>query len=379
MSTEAKEYYRAYAQVDLEAIRHNIREARKNVKPGTKVMAIIKADAYGHGAIKVAKALRNLVDAYGVAIIEEAIELRQAGLEKMILILGYTGEERYEELVQYNISQTVYEYAMAKKLSDIAMKMGKKARVHIKVDTGMGRIGFAPTQEGAKEVKKISELPGIEIEGCFTHFARADETTIEPAREPFSKYMQFVDMLESKGIQIPIKHVCNSASIIGFSEANLDMVRSGITTYGIYPSHEVSKEKMILKPAMELKCHISYVKEVPENTPISYGGTYVTKRPTRVATVPLGYADGMKRDLSNKFSVLVHGEYAPILGRVCMDQFMIDVTDIKDVNEGDIVTIFGKDGDKVISVDEIAERAHSFSYEFLCSVTSRVPRKYINE
>ena len=379
MSTEAKEYYRAYAQVDLEAIRHNIREARKNVKLGTKVMAIIKADAYGHGAIKVAKALRNLVDAYGVAIIEEAIELRQAGLEKMILILGYTGEERYEELVQYNISQTVYEYAMAKKLSDIAMKMGKKARVHIKVDTGMGRIGFAPTQEGAKEVKKISELPGIEIEGCFTHFARADETTIEPAREPFSKYMQFVDMLESKGIQIPIKHVCNSASIIGFSEANLDMVRSGITTYGIYPSHEVSKEKMILKPAMELKCHISYVKEVPENTPISYGGTYVTKRPTRVATVPLGYADGMKRDLSNKFSVLVHGEYAPILGRVCMDQFMIDVTDIKDVNEGDIVTIFGKDGDKVISVDEIAERAHSFSYEFLCSVTSRVPRKYINE
>lgn len=379
MSTEAKEYYRAYAQVDLEAIRHNIREARKNVKPGTKVMAIIKADAYGHGAIKVAKALRNLVDAYGVAIIEEAIELRQAGLEKMILILGYTGEERYEELVQYNISQTVYEYAMAKKLSDIAMKMGKKARVHIKVDTGMGRIGFAPTQESAKEVKKISELPGIEIEGCFTHFARADETTIEPAREPFSKYMQFVDMLESKGIQIPIKHVCNSASIIGFSEANLDMVRSGITTYGIYPSHEVSKEKMILKPAMELKCHISYVKEVPENTPISYGGTYVTKRPTRVATVPLGYADGMKRDLSNKFSVLVHGEYAPILGRVCMDQFMIDVTDIKDVNEGDIVTIFGKDGDKVISVDEIAERAHSFSYEFLCSVTSRVPRKYINE
>lgn len=379
MSTEAKEYYRAYAQVDLEAIRHNIREARKNVKLGTKVMAIIKADAYGHGAIKVAKALGNLVDAYGVAIIEEAIELRQAGLEKMILILGYTGEERYEELVQYNISQTVYEYAMAKKLSDIAMKMGKKARVHIKVDTGMGRIGFAPTQESAKEVKKISELPGIEIEGCFTHFARADETTIEPAREPFSKYMQFVDMLESKGIQIPIKHVCNSASIIGFSEANLDMVRSGITTYGIYPSHEVSKEKMILKPAMELKCHISYVKEVPENTPISYGGTYVTKRPTRVATVPLGYADGMKRDLSNKFSVLVHGEYAPILGRVCMDQFMIDVTDIKDVNEGDIVTIFGKDGDKVISVDEIAERAHSFSYEFLCSVTSRVPRKYINE
>ena len=218
MSTEAKEYYRAYAQVDLEAIRHNIREARKNVKPGTKVMAIIKADAYGHGAIKVAKALRNLVDAYGVAIIEEAIELRQAGLEKMILILGYTGEERYEELVQYNISQTVYEYAMAKKLSDIAMKMGKKARVHIKVDTGMGRIGFAPTQESAKEVKKISELPGIEIEGCFTHFARADETTIEPAREPFSKYMQFVDMLESKGIQIPIKHVCNSASIIGFQK-----------------------------------------------------------------------------------------------------------------------------------------------------------------
>ena len=237
-----KQFNRTYAEVNLDAIRHNIDEVHKNIKEGTKVMAIVKANAYGHGAVQVAKALYDQVDAYGVAMIEEAIELRKAGIDKLILILGYTGEESYEDLVEYQISQTVYTWEMAEKLSETALKLGKKAKIHIKVDTGMSRIGFIPCEESLDTVEKISKLPGLEVEGIFTHFARADEKTIEPAREPFRKYMAFVEELEKRGVKIPIHHVSNSASIIGFSEANLDMVRSGITTYGLYPSNEVAKD-----------------------------------------------------------------------------------------------------------------------------------------
>lgn len=372
-----RQFDRTYAEVNLQAVRHNIEEARKNIKSDTKIMAIVKANAYGHGAVPVSKALISQVDAYGVAMIEEALELRDAGINKMILILGYTGEEWYEELVKHCISQTIYTYDMAKKLSDVAVSFGKQTPIHIKIDTGMGRIGFAPTEESLDIVEKISHLPGVFIEGIFTHFARADEKTIEAAKEPFARYMQFVQELEKKGIRIPIRHVSNSASIISFPEANLDMVRSGITTYGLYPSEDVPKEILKLQPAMSWKSKISFVKPIEPGTSISYGGTFTAEKPMIVATVPVGYADGMKRDLSGKGRVLIHGQYAQILGRVCMDQFMIDVTDISNVKMGDTVTIFGKDGDKCIPVEEIAELSHSFNYEFVCSISNRVPRKYI--
>ena len=372
-----RQFDRTYAEVNLHAVRHNIEEARKHIKSGTKIMAIVKANAYGHGAVPVSKALISQVDAYGVAMIEEALELRDAGIDKTILILGYTGEEWYEELVKHCISQTIYTYDMAKKLSDVAVSHGKQTPIHIKIDTGMGRIGFAPTEESVGIVEKISQLPGVFIEGIFTHFARADEKTIEAAKEPFARYMQFVQELEKKGIRIPVRHVSNSASIISFPEANLDMVRSGITTYGLYPSEDVPKEILKLQPAMSWKSKISYVKPIEPGTSVSYGGTFTAEKPMIVATVPVGYADGMKRDLSGKGRVLVHGQYARILGRVCMDQFMIDVTDISNVKMGDTVTIFGKDGDKCIPVEEIAEMSHSFNYEFVCSISNRVPRKYI--
>ena len=374
-----REYDRTYALVNLAAIRHNILQVRNNIRKETSIMAIVKADAYGHGAIPVAKALENLVDAYGVALIEEALELREAGLQQMILILGYTGEEWYEELVRHRISQTIYTYDMAQKLNDTAAKMGRTTPIHIKLDTGMGRIGFRADETSISTVKKICEMPFLEQEGIFTHFARADEETIAPAREPFARFMKFVSGLEACGIHIPVRHVSNSASVIGFPEANLDMVRAGIMTYGLYPSEKVAKEPVVLQPAMEWKTKISFIKEVEAGTPIGYGGTFVAPRPLKVATIPVGYADGMKRDLSGRGRVLVCGQYAPILGRICMDQFMIDVTDIADVKTGEEVVIFGRQGKKEIPVEEIAAQSHSFNYEFVCSVSQRVPRKYVEE
>jgi alanine racemase len=373
-----KRYDRCYAQVDLGAIRHNITEARKKIKDTTKIMAIVKADAYGHGAVPVAKSLLDLVDAYGVATLEEAVELRKNKIDKMILILGYTPEGDYEDLILHDISQAVYTEEMAQKLSDMAVKLGKKAKVHIKIDTGMGRIGFPPTEKTADLIAEIKKFPGIELEGMFTHFARADETTTEPVKEPLKKYMHMVEMLSERGIEIPVKHVSNSASIMRIPEANLDMVRSGITTYGLYPSEEVDKKEMDLIPAMQWKAHISFVKDVEPGSSISYGGTFTAQKKMRVATVPVGYADGFKRDLSNRgASVLVHGKRAAILGRICMDQFMIDVTEIDGVQIGDEVTLFGRDGDAFIPVEEIADASHSFNYEYVCGISPRVPRKYI--
>lgn len=374
-----KVFDRTYVEIDLQAIRHNLIQVRNRIKDETKIMAIVKANAYGHGAIPVAKAIENMVDAYGVAMIEEALELREAGFSQMILILGYTGEEWFEEVINYRISQTIYTYDMAKKLSDVAVSLGKDAYVHIKLDTGMGRIGFQPTTENVEKIKQISELPGLKIEGIFTHFARADEDTTKPVEKPLEQYMNFVHQLEEKGVHIPIKHVSNSASIINLSQANFDMVRTGIINYGLYPSEDIKKESIDLKPAMQWKSMVSFVKEVAPGTSISYGGTFVADKEMLVATIPVGYADGMKRDLSGKGQVLIHGEYAPILGRVCMDQFMVDVTDIPDVKMGDEVTIFGKQGEQEISVEQIASQSHSFNYEFVCNISQRVPRKYIEE
>lgn len=373
---EEKQYDRTCVEIDLNAIRYNILQEKKLVGNEVKIMAVIKADAYGHGDRQVAEALCDLVDAYGVAIPEEALHLRRSGIRKMILILGYTGSGWFEDIIENDISQTVYSYEMAKELSDAACRLKKKARIHLKIDTGMSRIGFMPVKDNIEVIHSISELPGIEIEGAFTHFARADEKTVDAAREPFEKYMIFVNELENRGIVIPVKHAANSAAILQFPDSCLDMVRSGISTYGLYPSENVSKENVCLKPALQWKSVVSYVKWIHPGTSVSYGGTFTAERETKVATIPVGYADGVRRDLSGKGRVLIHGQYAPIIGRICMDQFMVDVTQIDPVREGDEVILIGKDGENVISVEEVAGLSHSLNYEYICGISKRVPRKY---
>ena len=373
------EYYRVEARINLDAICNNIDEVRRNINDNTKIMAVIKADGYGHGAVALATALKDKVDAYGIAIIEEGIELRLAGFEKPILILGFTPHQQYEDLLKYDISQTVFQYDMAKKLSDIAVSLGKKAKIHIKVDTGMTRIGFKDTDESIQIIKEISMLPNLIIEGLFTHFACADESDKTSVRKQLSRFLLFADKLEKEGIHIPVKHVSNSASIIDLPEANLDMVRSGIVTYGMYPSDEVNKNSLMLQPALTLKSNVVYVKEVEAGTGISYNSTYITDHDSVIATIPVGYADGYPRQLSSKGRVLIHGKSAPIVGRVCMDQFMVDVTNIPDVIEGDMVTLIGQDGDESISIEEVANLVGSFNYELVCDIGKRVPRVYYKE
>ena len=373
---EKMEYYRVHADVNLDAIYENIVETRKRIKPGTKIMAIIKADGYGHGAFPIAKVLEPIVDAYGIAIIEEGIELRESGVTKPLLILGVTPVPLYPKLVEYDIMPTVFTYEAAKLLSEAAKKQNKEVKIHIAIDTGMSRIGFQPTQESLQEIKKIAQLDAVQIDGCFTHFATADEKDKTFTRVQLKRYCDFVLQLEAEGIKIPIKHVSNSAGIMEFPEAHLDMVRSGISTYGLYPSEEVDKKKLTIKPAMEIKSYVTFVKRLGKGVGISYGQTFVTKEERIVATVPVGYADGYPRALSNQGYVLIRGKKAAILGRVCMDQFMVDVTDIPGVQQGDIVTLVGKDKEECITVEELAEMSHSFNYEFVCDIGKRVPRVY---
>lgn len=371
-----KEYYRVQADIHLDRICRNIQRTREKIAEGTKIMAIIKADGYGHGAVPIAKILDPYVQAYGIAIIEEGIELRKAGITKPILILGYTPKQYYKELVEYNIMPAVFRYEAAAELSKEAKRQNKVAKIHIKLDTGMSRIGFALTEQSVADIKKIAALENIQIDGCFSHFARADEENKEFTYTQLERYTNFVSRLEEEGITIPVKHISNSAGIMEVPEANLDMVRSGISTYGLYPSDEVDKNQLFLEPAMEIKACISYVKELEPGVGISYNSTFVTTRKTKVATIPVGYGDGYPRALSSKGRVLIHGKSAPILGRVCMDQFMVDVTDIPDVAEGDIVTLVGKDQEECITVEELSAYENSFNYEFVCDVGKRIPRVY---
>ncbi|MGN0466363.1 MAG: alanine racemase [Lachnospiraceae bacterium] len=372
-------YLRVHATIDLDAIKKNMEEVKKAVGDSTKVMAIIKADGYGHGSVACAKALRKMgVDAFGVAIIEEGVILRKNGIKQPILILGYTSEYQMSRMIQYQLTQTVFELEMAKNISKYAVALNKKAKIHIKIDTGMNRIGFKDCDENIAVIKEISKLPNIEITGAFTHFARADEKDKKAALKQLERYTNFVNKLEENGIHIPTKHISNSAGIIDFPQARFDMVRSGIMTYGLYPSDEVSKE-FPLYPAFSLKSHIIYLKEVEEGEGISYNHIYVTKRKSKIATIPVGYADGYPRALSSKGRVLIRGQYAPIVGRICMDQFMVDVTDIEGVSVLDDVTLVGKDGENTISVEEVANMAGSFNYEFVCGISKRVPRVYIED
>lgn len=377
MSTDKiKEYYRVKAEINLDAIHENVANAKALTKPGTKLMAIIKADAYGHGAVMVAHTLEDVADAYGVAILEEGIELRQSGINKPILILGYTPAPLYPAMIKYDIATAVFEYDMAEKMSEAAEKIGKKAKVHIKLDTGMSRIGFKQDDESLEVIKKIAELPGIEIEGCFTHFATMDEKDKTKAMKQFERYMDFVERIEDVGIKIPVKHVSNSAGIIEKQEVNLDMVRDGICVYGMYPSDEVDKTKLKLTPAMEIKSYVSFVKTLEAGVEIGYGGTYITTKQTTVATIPVGYADGYSRALSNRGRVLIKGKSFPIIGRICMDQFMVDISELPEIKQGDEVTLVGRDGDEYISIEEVADMSYSFNYEFVCDIGKRIPRVY---
>ncbi len=370
-------YLRCYAEISLEAIGHNIREVKKRLPEGVKLLGVVKANAYGHGAVPVASYLENQVDYFATATIEEAVELRENGISAQILILGVVYPSQYGDLVEYDITQTIDSYAQALALEKEAARQNRKAKAHLAVDTGMTRIGFQVTEHDADEAAKIADLPHIELEGMFTHFSCADQEDKTYCSMQMEKYDKMTALLAERGVTIPLRHICNSAGIMEFDDHRFEMVRSGIITYGIYPSEEVKKERLDLIPALSWKSHVIHVKEVGPGIGVSYGATYVTEKPmTRIATVSAGYADGYPRALSNQGCVLIHGKKAPIIGRICMDQMMVDVTDIPDVQVEDVVTLVGTDGDETITIEEIANPAARFDYEMLCDISSRVTRVY---
>ena len=370
-------YLRCYAEISLEAIGHNIREVKKRLPEGVKLLGVVKANAYGHGAVPVASYLENQVDYFATATIEEAVELRENGISAPILILGYVSPSQYGDLVEYDITQTIDSYAQALALEKEAARQNRKAKAHLAVDTGMTRIGFQVTEHDADEAAKIADLPHIELEGMFTHFSCADQEDKTYCSMQMEKYDKMTALLAERGVTIPLRHICNSAGIMEFDDHRFEMVSSGIITYGIYPSEEVKKERLDLIPALSWKSHVIHVKEVGPGIGVSYGATYVTEKPmTRIATVSAGYADGYPRALSNQGCVLIHGKKAPIIGRICMDQMMVDVTDIPDVQVEDVVTLVGTDGDETITIEEIANPAARFDYEMLCDISSRVTRVY---
>ena len=370
------QYHRIYAKIDIDAIIHNLGECKRRIPEKTMVLAVIKADGYGHGAVELAKQLENQVDYFGVAIIEEAVELRNSGIKKPILILGYTSPSQDELLIKYDITQHIYTLDMAKRLSAAASRMGKTVRIHVGLDTGMSRVGFQDNDDSVRAIKTISKLPNIYLEGIFSHYARADEHDKATAVLQSARFDAFIEKLEKAGVQIPIKHLSNSAAVEEL-EKHYDMVRFGISLYGLYPSEEVDKTSVALIPAMQLRSRIVNLKTVAPGCGVSYGHTFVTSRPTRIATIPVGYADGYPRALSSQGRVIVNGQYAPIIGRVCMDQFMIDVTDIQgDINIEDEVILMGSKNGCTVSAEEIGVMSASFNYEVVCNVARRVPRIY---
>ncbi len=371
-------YYRCYAEISRDALRSNILEVRKRVPEGVRVLAVIKANGYGHDALQVGDCLKDLVDFFAVATIEEAVQLREGGILQPILILGYTSPRQYMDLLRYDIRPSIYNLEEAQHLSRLAVRVGRTVRIHLAVDTGMTRIGFQVEPEEADRMAAIAGLPNIEVEGMFSHFSCADMTDKAFSGEQAERFGQMVSMLEERGISVPVKHLCNSAGIMEFDDSRYNMVRSGIITYGLYPSDEVNKENLKLIPAMSWKAHVIHVKDVPAGRGVGYGATYVTeKESTRIATVSAGYADGYPRSLSSRGKVLIRGQYAPIIGRVCMDQMMVDVTDIPGVQVEDTVTLVGTDGEHSISIEELGELSGRFNYEMVCCVSSRVPRIYV--
>ena len=371
-----KQYRRVHADIDLDAIYFNMSMMRDCVAPGTRLCAIVKTDGYGHGAVAVAKTVDPLVWGYGVATIEEGIILRRHGISKPILILGVTTPDCFAELITYDIRPAIFQLEKARQLSEIASSMRKTASIHIKIDTGMSRIGMPAEEESIQDIVKISKLPNIKIEGIFTHMATADETDKTKAKRQAECFFRICSEVQAQGVEIPIRHCSNSAGIIDMPDVNLDMVRCGISLYGMYPSDEVNKRRMSIRPALSLISEVTYVKTIPAGTAVGYGGTYTAKRDTRLATIPVGYGDGYPRNLSNRGYVLIRGQKAPICGRVCMDQFMVDVTDIAGVQEGDRVTLVGKDQEECITVEALAALAGTFHYEFVCDLGKRIPRVF---
>lgn len=376
-----EQYSRVHADIDLDAFEHNLDEIRRAIKKDTGIVAVIKTDGYGHGAVELAKILEQYegVWGYAVATAEEGCILRNHHMKKPILILGYVFEDQYQEVIEHNISFTIFSYEDAEKISDLAVSMGKTAAIHIKLDTGMSRIGFAVTKENAKQIARIASLPNLHIEGIFSHFARADETDKKHTLKQAEAYNEMIAWLDGLGVAIPLHHVSNSAAIMDLPEYNMNLVRAGIILYGLMPSDEVNKDNMDLKPLLSLRSRIVMVKELEAGIPVSYGGTYQTKGKEVIATVPVGYGDGYPRSLSNKGYVLVHGQRAPICGRVCMDQFMIDVTGISNVKPGDMVTLVGQDGENRITMEEVGELSGRFNYEFACDLGKRIPRIYYRD
>lgn len=369
-------YYRVYAEINLDAIVKNVDNLMALTKENTGALAVVKADGYGHGDVAVAKAVAQKVTGYAVATLDEAVNLRENGVKKPILVLGYVDPYEFDILVSHEITATVFDVETAQLLADAARVQKKQAHCHIKVDTGMRRIGLEPDENGIAIVKQITALKELSADGIFTHFAASDETDKTSAEHQFKLFTDFTGRLEKEGIHFTYRHCANSAAVIDMPQVDLDMVRLGIAMYGMYPSDEVKKEKVELFPALDLKSHITMVKEIPAGEKVSYGGTFTTTRATKLATVSVGYGDGYPRALSSKGYVLVRGQKAPIVGRVCMDQMMVDVTDIENVTRADIVTLIGKDGDAEITVEEIAALAGTFNYEFVCDLGKRIPRSY---
>ena len=363
-------------KIDLDIISRNFDAVRE--KAGVPVMAVVKADAYGHGAIQVARLLQNKCSFFGVSSMLEAMELRQAGLHNPILILGHTPVSAFPTAIENGIRPAIFHYEDALALSEAALALDTKAPFHFAVDTGMSRLGFQATEASADLCAKIAGLPGLEPEGLFSHFATADCEDLSRARQQAELFHWFDTELKKRGVQIPIRHLDNSAGLMNFPY-HYEMVRSGIVTYGMYPSGEVSPELLNLEPALQFLSRVTHVKTLPAGREISYGGTYVTDKPTTVATIPVGYADGYRRKLSGNFYVLIHGQRAPILGRICMDQMMVDVTHIPDIKVNDRVVLVGKFDDEEITMEAIAEAADSFNYEFVCGISRRVPRIYVSE
>lgn len=382
MDVREWEYQRGYVEVNLDDIVENLENMKKNIASDTRILAVIKTDGYGHGGIPIARHIESLDFLFGfaVATAEEAFELREAGIKKPILVLSYTFPYAYERLIREDIRITVFRKDTLEELQSAAEKIGKTANVHIKVDTGMGRIGIQPDEQGETFVKEALETEGVKVEGIYTHFACADEEDLTSAKEQIRKFCEFTSRVEEKfSYRIPIHHSSNSAGILALPEANMNLVRAGITMYGLLPSAEMADTQVPLKPVLSLHSHIVYVKELQKGQTVSYGSRFVANKPTKVATIPLGYGDGYPRSLSSKGYVLIRGKKAPILGRVCMDQFMVDVTQIPEAKEGDLVTLIGQNGEECITANDLGELSGRFNYELVCDLNQRLPRVYIKD
>ena len=378
MEMMKESYTRVYAEINLDHVIENMKTLAAHLPEGTKMIAVVKTDGYGHGAVPVAKAVAPFVWGCAVASLEEGVILKRHGIEKPVLVLGVTHESHFDTLLDYDIRPSLFTVAQAEALSERAVKAGKQAFVHLAVDTGMSRIGVRPDKTGVEEALRIAALPGIRIEGLFTHFSKADETEKEFTDRQYQSYLKFAGRLKEEGLQIPVCHCSNSAAIMDLPRMSLDAVRAGISMYGIYPSDEVDQEMKLL-PAMAIRSSVTFLKEIGPGTSVSYGGTFVAAGRMRIATVGVGYGDGYPRSLSGKGYVLIHGKRAPILGRICMDQFMVDVTDIPEVREWDEVTLVGRDGEEEISMEQLEALCGGFRYEIPCVLGKRVPRVYVRD